>query len=186
LEIRGAGNILGPEQSGHIQTVGYQMYCELLADAVRKLKKEPVEPIPTAVIDLGFASYIPKNYLPADRHRMDMYRKIAAARGSEDLKQITNELTDVYGTIPEEVELLLELAELRIAASRQDIKSVVTSGKNVVFSFTKEATVLAETLFANTKGKIRIPDPKTVYLRLPESYFEPKTLITILRKILNR
>jgi len=60
LEIRGAGNILGAEQSGHIQTVGYQMYCELLADAVRKLKQEPIEPVPSAVIDLGFATYIPK------------------------------------------------------------------------------------------------------------------------------
>ncbi|MHC4397304.1 MAG: transcription-repair coupling factor, partial [Planctomycetota bacterium] len=186
LEIRGAGNILGPEQSGHIQTVGYQMYCELLADAVRKLKDEPVEPIPTAALDLGFATYIPKNYIPADRHRMDMYRKIAVARGSEDLEQIENELADVYGPVPEEVELLLELAQLRIAASRLGIKSVVTSGQNVVFSFAKEATVQAKSIFADTKGKIRIPDPKTVYLRLAASYFEPKTLMTILRKILNR
>jgi transcription-repair coupling factor (superfamily II helicase) len=186
LEIRGAGNILGSEQSGHIQTVGYQMYCELLADAVRKLKDEPVESIPTAVIDLGFATYIPKNYIPADRHRMDMYRKIAVARGSEDLKQIASELTDVYGPLPEEVELLLELAQLRIAASRLDIKSIVTSGQDVVFSFVKEAPAKAKTLFANTKGKIRTPDPKTVYLRLVASYFEPKTLITVLRKILCR
>jgi transcription-repair coupling factor (superfamily II helicase) len=184
LEIRGAGNILGSEQSGHIQTVGYQMYCELLADAVRKLKDEQVEPIPTAVIDLGFATYIPKNYIPADRHRMDMYRKIAVARGTEDLKQITNELTDVYGPLPEDVELLLELAELRIAASKHDIKSVVTSGHNVVFSFAKEARVQMETLFANVTGKVRIPEPGRVYLRLPKNYFEHRTLITILRKIL--
>jgi transcription-repair coupling factor (superfamily II helicase) len=184
LEIRGAGNILGSEQSGHIQTVGYQMYCELLAEAVHKLKNEPVSPIPTAVIDLGFASYIPKNYIPTDRHRMDMYRKIAVARGTADLKQIENELTDVYGPVPEEVKLLLELAELRVAASAHDIKSIVTSGKNVVFSFAKEASAKAKSLFTNVKGKIRIPDPKTVYLQLVQSYFEPKTLITILRKIL--
>ena len=162
------------------------MYCELLADAVHKLKNEPVEPIPTAVIDLGFATYIPKNYIPTDRHRMDMYRKIAVARGSEDLKQIANELADVYGPVPEEVKLLLELAELRIAASKRDIKSIVTSGHNVVFSFAKEATAQAKSIFADTKGKIRIPDPKTVYLRLAASYFEPKTLITILRKILRK
>jgi len=184
LEIRGAGNILGPEQSGHIQMVGYQMYCELLADAVRKLKNEPVEPIPTAALDLGFTTYIPKNYIPPDRHRMDMYRKIAVARGSEDLKQIANELTDVYGPVPDEVKLLLELAAIRIAASKWDIKSVVTSGHDLVFSFTKEAIAQAKSLFANTKGKIRIPDPKTVYLRLAASYFEPGTLINVLRKML--
>jgi len=184
LEIRGAGNILGPEQSGHIQTVGYQMYCELLADVVHKLKDESIEPIPTAVVDLGFATYIPKNYIPTDRYRMDMYRKIAVARGGEDLKQIANELADVYGPVPDEVKLLLELAELRIAASKRDIKSIVTSGRDVIFSFTKEAPTQAESLFADTKGKIRIPDPKTVYLRLAASYFEPGTLKNILRKIL--
>jgi transcription-repair coupling factor (superfamily II helicase) len=162
------------------------MYCELLSDAVRKLKDEPVESIPTAVIDLGFATYIPKNYIPADRQRMDMYRKIAVARGTEDLKQIANELTDVYGAVPDEVELLLELAELRIAASKHDIKSIVTSGHDVVFSFAEKASAKAKSLFANTKGKIRTPDPKTVYLRLAASYFEPKTLMTVLRKILNR
>ena len=186
LEIRGAGNILGPEQSGHIQTVGYQMYCELLADAVHKLKNEPVEPIPTAVVDLGFATYIPKNYIPTDRHRMDMYRKIAVARGSEDLKQIENELADVYGPVPDEVKLLLELAELRIAASKRDIKSVVTSGRDVVFSFTKEAGAEAQSLFADVPGNIRITKPKTAYLRLAKNYFEPRTLMTVLRKMLNR
>src|SRR4030042_6619536 len=109
------------------------------AAAVLKLKNEPVSPLPTAVIDLGFAGYIPKNYIPADRHRMDMYRKIAVARGEEDLKQIENELAGVYGPVPEEVKFLLELAELRIAASAQDIKRVVTIGHNLVFSFAKNA-----------------------------------------------
>ncbi len=185
LEIRGAGNILGPEQSGHIQTVGYQMYCELLADAVKRLKNELVEPIPTAVIDLGFTTYIPKNYIPSDRDRMEAYRKIAVARGSEDLKQIQSELADVYGPLPDEVKLLLDLAELRIKAGRWDIKAIVTSGQNLVFSFTKDASGQAESLFSKTKGKIRITDPKTVYLHLPANYFEPRTLITVLRKIFN-
>ena len=186
LEIRGAGNILGAEQSGHIQIVGYQMYCELLAEAVRKLKDESIEPIPTAVIDLGFATYIPKNYIPTDRHRMDMYRKIAVARGSEDLKQIKNELADVYGPVPDEVKLLLEWQQLRIAASKRDIKSIVTSGRDVVFSFTKESGAVAQSLFADVSGNVRITEPKTAYLRLAKNYFEPRTLMTVLRKMLNR
>jgi transcription-repair coupling factor (superfamily II helicase) len=187
LEIRGAGNILGPEQSGHIQTVGYQMYCELLANAVKSAtggKNEPIEAIPTAVVDLGFATYIPKNYIPIDRHRMDVYRKIAIAKTGEDLKQIESELEDVYGPVPEEVKLLLELADLRIAASKRDIKSVVASGQALVFSFAKDAGSQAESLFAKVSGRLRIPDPRTAYLGLPKNYFEPKTLITVLRKIL--
>ena len=70
LEIRGAGNILGPEQSGHIHTVGYEMYCRLLAEAVHKLKNEPIEQPPETIIDLGFTA-IPK-VIPSDRQRMDI------------------------------------------------------------------------------------------------------------------
>lgn len=184
LEIRGAGNLLGPEQSGHIQLVGYQMYCQLLADAVRTLKNQPVEPIPTATIDLGFTTYIPKNYIPLDRHRMEIYRKISVAKSDEDLKQIQAELADIYGPVPNEVKLLLELAQLRIKASKWDIKSIVASGQDLIFSFTGDAGIDPDSLFANVSGKVRIPDVKTAYLRLKESYFEPKTLISLLRKIL--
>jgi transcription-repair coupling factor (superfamily II helicase) len=184
LEIRGAGNILGPEQSGHIQTVGYQMYCELLADAVKRLKNEPVETIPTAVLDLGFTTYIPKNYIPLDRHRMDAYRTIAVARTADELKQVENELDDIYGLLPEEVKLLLQLGELRITASRLNIKSIVASGRDLIFSFTKDAEPKADSLFAKVSGRSWTPDPKTAYLRLKETYFEPTTLISLLRKIL--
>jgi transcription-repair coupling factor (superfamily II helicase) len=182
LEIRGAGNILGAEQSGHIQLVGYQMYCELLADAVKRLKNEPVSPIPTTAVDLGLATYVPKNYIPSDRQRMDVYRKIAVAKQVDDLKQIESELTDVYGLVPDEVKLLLELAGLRIAASKWDIKSIVASEQNLIFSFAGDHSK-AEPLFAKVAGKVSIPDPKTVYLRLPKNYFEPGTIINVLRKI---
>jgi transcription-repair coupling factor (superfamily II helicase) len=185
LEIRGAGNILGAEQSGHIQLVGYQMYCDLLADAVRKLKNEPAEAAPSAVIDLGFAAYIPKNYVPSDRYRMDIYRKIAVTKTVEDLEQTEGELVDVYGPPPDEVKLLLEVAGLRIKASKLGMKSIVASGKDLGFSFTKELGKNAGSLFAKVKGTVRIAGPKTVYLHLSQNYFEPKTLINVLRKILN-
>jgi len=186
LEIRGAGNILGPQQSGHIQMVGYQMYCDLLAQAVRKLKNEPVESIPTVAIDLNLTAYVPKNYIPVNKYRMDIYRKIAVAKTPEDLKQIENELTDVYGPVPQELKLLLELTELRFNAARLNIKAIVISGQNLVFSFTKDVSKLADKLFANVTGKIRISDPQTVYWHLPKNYFEPKTLLSILRKTLTR
>jgi len=189
LEIRGAGNILGPEQSGHIQMVGYQMYCELLADAVREMKHEKVEPVPSANIDLGFAAYIPKNYIPIDRHRMDAYRKIAVTRTVTDLKQIEADLDDVYGPPPEEVTWLLELAQLRIAAAQWYIRNIAVSqpdyskDADVVFTFKSDPGDRVHRLFANTRGKVRIPNPTTVYLRLPASYFEPRTLMTVLAKM---
>jgi transcription-repair coupling factor (superfamily II helicase) len=184
LEIRGAGNILGPEQSGHIQMVGYQMYCEMLANAVHELKHEKVEPLPTTMIDLGAPTYIPKNYIPIDRQRMDAYRKLAVARTPADLQQIEAEMADVYGPLPDEVKMLLEIGGLRIAASKWDIRSIVVSGNDLVFSFKEDPGKKVNTLFTNVHGSVRIPDPKTINLRLSPSYFEPRTLVAFLRKIL--
>jgi transcription-repair coupling factor (superfamily II helicase) len=183
LEIRGAGNILGPEQSGHIQTVGYQMYCELLANAVKRLKNEPVVSVPTAVVDLGFATYIPRDYIPINRIRMDAYRKIAVATVVEDLDQIRDEFTDVYGPVPREVGLLLDIAELRIKAGRHHIKSIIASGQNLIFTFEKDHSGNNQDLFVNVSGKIRVTDPNVVYLHLAKNYFEPNTLISFLRKM---
>ncbi|MGD1043469.1 MAG: transcription-repair coupling factor, partial [Sedimentisphaerales bacterium] len=184
LEIRGAGNILGAEQSGHIQMVGYQMYCELLANAVRQMKGEPTETTPTANVDLGFAAYIPKNYIPADRIRLDVYRRIAVAKQAEELSHLETELADVYGPPPEETKSLLSIAGLRIAADKLDINSIVAHGGNLVFSFAADAAKHASRLFKNVKAKHTVADEKTVYLHLPESYFEQQTLINFVRKIL--
>jgi transcription-repair coupling factor (superfamily II helicase) len=184
LEIRGAGNILGAKQSGHIQMVGYQMYCELLAQAVRKMKNEPQESIPTTVIDLGFSSYIPKNYIQSDRSRMEVYRKIATVRDEDGLRQVNDELVDVYGPLPDEVRQLLDLAGLRVAAAAWDINSIIASGRNLVFSFSKDAGKKVDGLFEKTKAQISVADGRTVYLRLGKNYLEPDTLINVLRKIL--
>jgi transcription-repair coupling factor (superfamily II helicase) len=115
---------------------------------------------------------------------MEVYRKIAVAKNSDDLRQIESELVDVYGPIPDEVKLLLEWAEFRIAASRLNIKSIVTSNNNLIFSFAKGAKINTNELFANIRGKVEIVEPTTIYLRLSKNYFEPNTLMTLLRKIL--
>ncbi|MFC1738050.1 transcription-repair coupling factor [Planctomycetota bacterium] len=187
LEIRGAGNILGPEQSGHIQAVGFQMYCELMAKAVRKLKNEPIETIPAAVIDLGFAVYIPRNYISSDKNRMEAYRKIATAKIPDDIRQVETELADVYGPLPDDVKLLLELAELRIKADRFNIKTIVTAGRDIIFNFKEEAKKIAKSLFAKAppKAEVILTNSSTAYLRLPKNYLEPKALIATLRKILS-
>jgi hypothetical protein len=174
------------------------------------MRDEKVEPIPAVNIDLGFATYIPKNYIPIDRHRMDTYRKIAVARTPADLEQIEAELADVYGPLPDEVRLLLDIGAVRIAAAKHDIRSIIASppapGKvgDLVLSFRQRGegvppllqslegkaqgqdalATRVNALFANIRGEIRIPDPQTVRLRLGENNFEPRTLITVLGKIL--
>jgi len=132
-----------------------------------------------------------------DRHRMDAYRKIAVARAPADLEQIEAELTDVYGPLPDEVRLLLDIGELRIAASKHDIRTIViqipspgimivSKGPtgDLIFSFKHDPGKKVKALFANTRGEVLKPDTKTVRLRLSTSYFEPRSLIMLLRKIL--
>jgi hypothetical protein len=114
---------------------------------------------------------------------MEAYRKIAVARCKEDLEQIEGELADVYGPVPEEVGLLLEVAELRIGASRWGVKAVTVSGQDLVFSFVKEAGRKEEGLLSKLGGKVWFGDGRTVYWRPGKNYFEPGTLTGILRKI---
>jgi transcription-repair coupling factor (superfamily II helicase) len=182
LEIRGAGNILGSEQSGHINTVGYEMYCRLLDEAVKRMKNEPIEKHCTALVDLGFSTYIPKSYIPSDRQRMDVYRRIAVASSASDLKRLSEELTDLFGAIPKQVQMLLDLTEIKVKASKWDIRSIVTVDCDLIFTFVADGR--ASDIFARAPGKVRIPDAKTVHVRLEKNYFEPMTLMSVLRKML--
>lgn len=183
LEIRGAGNILGSEQSGHIQMVGYQMYCELLTEAVRRLKGEHIEPVPAVIIDLGFSAYIQKNYIPSERQRLNVYQKIASARTEEDIEQSEETLADLYGPIPDEVRIVLELARLRIVASRLDIKSIIAVKQGLMFSFTKTADNRIRPLLEKAGGRISSTGPDAICFHLDKSGFEPKAMFSILRKI---
>jgi len=184
LEIRGAGNILGPEQSGYIQAVGYHMYCQLLAEAVRRLRNEQVSPTYRAAIDLGLTISIPRSYIPSDRLRMEVYRRIAQANTKADLDQVAEELRDIYGPIPQEVDQLLQWAQLRLDAGAYGLESVTLREGRLVFSFRQANPDKAGRIFAHVKAPVRIPDPRTVVMELPDAYREGTTLLAILRKLL--
>jgi transcription-repair coupling factor (superfamily II helicase) len=183
LEIRGAGNILGAEQSGHIQLVGYQMYCEMLAQSVRELKHEYQPGRTRVTLDLGFTTFIPKQYIMADRQRMDVYRRIATCDSTKAMKEMAAELSDVYGEMPTQVEILLDMTRLRIRAGQMGIRSISASGKFLIFSFSKVTDDRTHRLFAKVKGKVIVRDPKTVMVQLSPNYFEPPTLMTVLRNM---
>jgi len=182
LEIRGAGNILGAEQSGHINTVGYEMYCRLLADAVKRLRNEPVEKPPMTALELGFAAGIPKNYISSDRQRLDVYRRIAQSRSPGDLDAMVDELADMFGPPPRTVLLLLEVSKIRLLADGLGISSIVAHNSDLIFSFKEDTT--SSDLFAGCPGRVSILDARTVYVRLEKKYFEPDTLLAVLRKLL--
>jgi transcription-repair coupling factor (superfamily II helicase) len=184
LEIRGAGNILGPEQSGHITAVGYDMYCRLLEKAVRNLRDEP-DPIgPPVHVEIGVGAFVPKSYIASERSRIDIYRRTVACRTQEDLRQLESDIVDAFGPFPKTVERLLELAEIRVLARRWRIRSIVAEAPDVIFSVADLAGV--QPLFAGASGPVRWPDPKTVHLRLRPAYFEPPTMLSFLRRLLKK
>ena len=185
LEIRGAGNILGPEQSGQIAVVGFELYCRLLEKAVRSLKNEP-ETTPRAVhLELNVAAHIPQQYIASARSRLEVYRRLVACRTADDLRRLEQDLRDAFGPFPSTVGKLLELAEIRVLARAWKIDSIIIREPDIVFTVHDLAG--AQGAFVNAFGSVRMPDPKTVHLRPPNPrYLEPQTLLPLLRKLLAR
>ena len=132
LEIRGAGNLLGGEQSGHIETVGFEMYMKLLEQAVRELKGEELVDDVRAVVNLRVDLKIDPSYVPDMNQRLMIYRKIADARSDDELDQILSELRDRYGPLPETVEHLEQYGRIRIMADRLGVESIDREGQTVV------------------------------------------------------
>ena len=132
LEIRGAGNLLGGEQSGHIETVGFEMYMKLLEQAVRELKGEELVDDVRAVVNLRVDLKIDPAYVPEMNQRLMIYRKIADARSDDELDQVIGELRDRYGPVPETVEHLEQYGRIRIMADTLGIESIDREAQTVV------------------------------------------------------
>ncbi|MCC7409445.1 MAG: hypothetical protein IT442_15380, partial [Phycisphaeraceae bacterium] len=198
LEIRGAGNLLGAEQSGHIAAVGYEMYCKLLEQEARQLRQEKiVEPVRTH-LELPTAGRIPPQYVPSEKHRMDAYKRLSRSVSMQELEQLTKDLIDAYGQPPEPVESLFHLAELRIAASTLGVRMIRVNGPDVVFraddprkverAFVASLTGSSarDSKGPRVQGRVTVLDGKTVYYRPPANYLEsPETLLAVLRKALS-
>ena len=133
LEIRGAGNLLGPEQSGYMMSVGYDMYLQLLEDAVLEEQggKKPV--VTECAADLTVNANIPERYVPSAEQRMDLYRRIAAIRSQEDAADLIDEMIDRYGDPPKSVHTLLDVALLRAAAAKAGISDIAQRGDKLRF-----------------------------------------------------
>jgi len=126
LEIRGAGNLLGSEQSGHITAVGFELYCQLLKQSVSSLKGEKVKPRVEVRIALDFLDEknLPENYVSESHHRIEIYRKLAQANEKSALENLQKELRDRFGPLPPPVELLLQIAELKILAADKSVTAI--------------------------------------------------------------
>jgi len=144
LEIRGAGNLLGVKQSGHIAAVGFELYCQMLAEAVEELKARETGQTKAGVIAgearqspsivLPLTAYIPEQYVPNLDTRLGLYRRLAAIERTEEIANIAQELRDRFGTLPQPVENLLQIIEIKILAANVGVESIHTQGKQVVLN----------------------------------------------------
>jgi transcription-repair coupling factor (superfamily II helicase) len=141
LEIRGAGNLLGGEQSGQIDAVGFEMYMKLLEQTVRELKGEELEDDVRATISLGVDLRIDDSYVPDMNQRLMLYRKVAAARHDEEIDRVLEEAADRYGPLPDSVLNLADYGRIRVMADRLGIDSVDCEARTVVLKFRPQAKV---------------------------------------------
>ncbi len=141
LEIRGAGNLLGGEQSGHIEAVGFDMYMKLLEQTIRELRGEAIEEERAVRVNLGVDLRIDEAYVPDVNQRLAVYRRFASVRREDDIGRVLDELRDRYGPLPPSVRNLAEYARLRVRAERLGLESVDRQGRSIVLKFRSDAPV---------------------------------------------
>jgi transcription-repair coupling factor (superfamily II helicase) len=173
LEIRGAGNLLGPEQSGHIAAVGYDLYCRLLEQAVRDLTRAgapPTHPLPGTSVELGLGGMIPHTHIPSDRRRIEAYRRLFSAATREEQSVAVRALTDAYGAPPRAMRRLIDLAGIRLALAQHAVRTLTIRDRDLVF-LTDDPRPIHELLSREPRNNVRVLPPEApgrpseVYLR---------------------
>jgi transcription-repair coupling factor (superfamily II helicase) len=184
LELRGAGNLLGTQQSGHIATVGYELYCALLEKAVRQLKRLPPRDSVEVVLDLPVAAYFPRQYVPDLRTKIDLYRRLSRMAGETEVDEFAGELADRFGPLPAPVEQLVQLARLRAWAHSWRVASIHIEGPYVVLGYRDHRQV--NLLVARSQGQLRIADAESAYLPMGAGISDPECIFAELESLLRR
>ncbi len=193
LEIRGAGNLLGAAQHGHMQAVGYDLYCKMLNEAVKELKGEPQEEDFSTTMDVNVDAYIPSSYIPNEYQKLDVYKRISAIESTEELEDMEDELTDRYGEIPKKVQALLEVAALRALAHQVYVTSVEQKGKTYTFTMYEKAGVnpqkiqpLLDSYRGDLTFKADASAPYFTYKKIAKRHGEaPDGPLTVVKNVLN-
>ena len=191
LEIRGAGNLLGAEQHGHMEAVGYDLYCKMLNEAVTVLKGgEKAEDFETSV-DFDMNAFIPDKYIANEHLKLDMYKKISCVSGEEDLEDTRDELIDRFGDMPQEVENLLEAASIKADAHRAYITEIKANRHEIRFTMYRNAgvdTAKIPEIISKYKGCLKLrteKEPVFVYTYQKKQQMTAKEMLENVKIILN-
>jgi len=153
LELRGAGNLLGPEQSGHIAAVGYELYCRLLERAVEDLREGRRPEAKPVVVDVGWTGYLPAAWIPSDARRLDAYRRLCRAGSLATLAEVMSDLESAYGPVPEPAGRLSRCRELAAVLGQWGVTRLVRREADLVFSASRPQPLLAA--MRHFPGKVR-------------------------------
>jgi transcription-repair coupling factor (superfamily II helicase) len=188
LELRGAGNMLGGEQSGHIEAVGFELYTSMLEAAVKELKGEDAEERPTTQLNLGIALRIDESYVPEENQRLRLYKKIAGTQSAAAINEIRAELEDRYGALPDATVYLLEAAMLRLECERIGVAQIDRKRSELQIRFVENASVdpnrLMQLVARNAKRGAQFT-PQGV-LKLPLAATRPDEVLLEIQEILSR
>lgn len=182
LEIRGAGNLLGTQQSGHISAVGYELYCQLLESAVRQLKHMPPKLSIEVDIELPGQAYLPSNFVPDLRLKIDIYRRLSRITGVDQLHELRDELVDRFGPLPPPVQQMLALTELKIDAAIWQINEIFLEDRYIVFRYSNRSRI--EHLAKLCKGRLRIVDQRSAYLPMGDAKGDPSEIFSLAKSVL--
>ena len=165
LEIRGAGNILGKEQHGNMNLVGYDMYCLLLEQAVKELKGEQITQKCDTAIDIKVSAFIPEKSVPDEKQRIEMYRRIASISCEDDMRETEEEYIDRYGDIPQSVDNLMQIALIKSIASGLFVSDITQKDDLIIFTFDRVVSIRSIVeIMDEYKGKMMFSSGNTSYL----------------------
>lgn len=173
LEIRGAGSLLGEIQHGHMDQVGYDTYCKLLDEVIKEMQGVEVKEEIDVQIDLDISSYIPDEYIENSSQKIEIYQDIALARTEKDIENVTDEMIDRYGSMPEEVYNLLEIARIKELCKKAFVLKIAQRRESMVFHFdaTRFKMEMVDSLLKKYRNQIKFSPGKEPYItyRVPEN-----------------
>ncbi len=192
LEIRGAGNLLGAEQHGHMEAVGYDLYCKMLNEAVKHLKGQlTVEPY-TTTVDLNVDAFIPAFYIPNEYQKLDIYKRIASIENEEEMDDMLEELIDRFGDVPKKVQQLLRIALLKALAHSAYVIAVEQKGETIKFVMYEQAKVAVNkipNLIEKYRGNLKFTvdtNPYFTYLKKAKNKKEKdEDILELVKSVLN-
>ena len=188
LEIRGAGSLLGEIQSGHMEQVGYDTYCKLLDEVVKEMQGTEVKEEKEIQIDINLSSYIPDTYIEDQAQKIEIYQDIALCRNDEDIEDVIDEIIDRYGSMPKEVENLIEIAKIKILAREARVIKVTQKEKSITVNLDKDDIKIDEekikVLLEKYGTKLRFSAGVEPYITLKINEKDEEKIISQIKELL--